>query len=226
MVRLEERPWRAAATLVVDTRGTAHLIGAGTAGSAGDPAPPTDTLEWVVEAAASIGTHLLHRGAGLRVIADTGDLGGLGARGAMNAHELLDRLAELSPSRLGRLDLAVDALRRSAGDGPAVCLLGLAGPDDVAPLVRARSGPGTDVAVLIDAASWLDAGALRGRRPLSAGARADVLEQQDGAVRLLRAAGWQVLAARPDQSIEQVWSELGLAGSEGATGWTGAQVPV
>jgi uncharacterized protein (DUF58 family) len=225
MVRLEERPWRSTATLLLDTRGAAHLTGGPAAGPAGDPAPPGDTLEWAVEAAASIGSHLLRRGAGLRVVADTGDLSGLGARGALGADELLDRLAELGPSRLAGLDLAVEALRRSAGDGPAVCLLGLIAPADAALLIRARSGPGTDVAVVADAAGWLDAGALRGRRPLSAGARADVLERQDDAVRLLRAAGWQVLPARPDQSVEQVWAQLGGRGSDVLPRWTGSQVP-
>jgi uncharacterized protein (DUF58 family) len=229
MVRLEERPWRSAATLLLDTRGSAHLTGGSTtAGPAGDPAPPTDTLEWVVEAAASIGTHLLRRGAGLRVVADTGDLSGpgaQGARGAMSADDLLDRLAELTPSRLAGLDLAVEALRRTAADGPTVCLLGLIAPDDAAALIRARSGPGSDIAVVTDAASWLDAGALRGRRPLGAGARTELLQRQDAAVRLLRAAGWQVVTAGADQSVEQVWAQLGAPGAEGVSRWTGTQVP-
>jgi uncharacterized protein (DUF58 family) len=227
MVRLEERPWRSAATLLLDTRGTAHLTGGTAAGPAGDPAPPTDTLEWVVEAAASIGTHLLRRGADLRVVADTGDLGGQGgqgAGGAMATEDLLDQLAELTPSRLAGLDLAAEALRRTAVDGPAVCLLGLVAPDDAVALIRARSGPGSDVAVVTDAASWLDAGALRGRRPLGTGARTEVLQRQDAAVRLLRAAGWQVLTAGADQSVEQVWAQLGAPGAEGVSRWTGRQV--
>ncbi len=228
MVRLEERPWRSAATLLLDSRAVAHLSGhvghRDVRGPAGDPAPPADTLEWLVEAAASIGTHLLQRGSGLRVVADTGDLSGLGRGGGLDAAELLDRLAELSLSRLTRLDLAVEALRRTAVDGPVVCLLGLVGPEDVAALVRARSGPGTDVAVLVDPAAWLDAGAGtgRGRRPPAAAARVELVRRQDDAVRLLRAAGWQVVQAGPERSVEQVWDQLGApAGS----GWTGAGVP-
>jgi uncharacterized protein (DUF58 family) len=224
MVRLEERPWRSAATLLLDSRSTAHLIGGRPVRSAaGDPTPPADTLEWVVEAAASIGTHLLQRGAGLRVVTDTGDLAGLGARGGLGAGELLDRLGELSPSRLPRLDLAVEALRRTAVDGPVLCLLGLVGAEDVAALVRARSGPGSDVAVLVDPAGWLDAGAGagRGRRPMGGAARAELVRRQTDAVRLLQAAGWQVVQAGPDRSVEQVWAQLG--GPTGV-GWTGVQV--
>jgi uncharacterized protein (DUF58 family) len=227
MVRLEERPWRSAATLLLDTRSSAHLAGAAARGPvpgpAGDPAPPPDTLEWVVEAAASIGTHLLQRGAALRLVADTGDLGSQGARGGPDAGELLDRLAELSPSRLTGLGLAVEALRRTAVDGPVVCLLGLVGPEDVAALVRARSGPGTDVAVLVDAAGWLDAGAGRSRRPVSAAARTELAQHQADAARLMRAAGWQVVLAGPDQSVEQVWAQLGASGVP--AGSIGTQVP-
>lgn len=220
MVRLEERPWRSAATVLVDTRAAAHLTGGTAAGPAGDPAPPANTLEWAVEAAASIGTHLLRRGAGLRVVTDAGDLGG-----GLGADVLLDRLAKLTASRLAGLDLALEPLRRSVGEGPAVCLLGLLGPDDATRLVRARSGPGNDVAVVADVGSWLDAGALHGRRPPTAAARAGLLERQEAGVQLLRAAGWQVLAARPDQPVEEVWAELGARGAAGSTRWTGAPVP-
>ena len=61
MVRLEERPWRAQATLLLDTRARAHLVAprlraaqALPAGPAGDDDPPVDSFEWVVEAAASM----------------------------------------------------------------------------------------------------------------------------------------------------------------------------
>ena len=203
MVRLEERPWRAAATLFLDTRATAHL-----AGGRGAPQAP-DTLEWAVEAAASIGVHLLQRGAALRVVTDAGELTAPLGRGSLGPEELLDRFAELEPSRYPGLQVGVETLRRAAVDGPAICLLGLVGPEDVTALARARSGPGSDVAVVVDAAAWLDAGATRSRRPLSAGARAQVVERQEQAGTLLRSAGWQVVPVRPEQTIDQVWARLG-----------------
>ena len=218
MVRLEERPWRAAASLFLDTRLTAHLLGGEVHRPAGDPAAPPDTLEWVVEAAASIGVHLLRRGAGLRVITDSGELTASLGRGPLGPEELLERLAELGGSRYAGLQTGVEALRRTGADGPAICLLGLVGPEDVTALARARSGPGTDVAVLVDAAAWLDAGATRARRPLTAVARAELCTRQQQAADLLRATGWQVLAVRPDQGVADVWSRLsgpdnGLAGA-------------
>jgi len=211
MVRLEERPWRAAATLFLDGRLAAHLLGARTAGAPGDPAAPQDSLEWVVEAAASIGSHLLGRGAGLRVVTDAGELTPALGRGQLGPEELLERLAELSGSRYANLQLGVEVLRRASVDGPAICLLGLVGPDDVTALIRARSGPGTDVAVMVDAAGWLDAGATRGRRAFSAAARSEICTRQQQATDLLRAAGWQVIVARADQSVDQVWAQLGSA---------------
>ena len=217
MVRLEERPWRAAATLFVDTRAAAHLLGGSAPGRADDPAAPPDTLEWVVEAAASIGVHLLRRGAALRVVTDTGELVPATGRGGLTAEELLERLAVLAPSRSPGLASGIDALRRGA-DGPVVCLLGTCDPDEVTALARARSGPGRDVAVLVDPASWLDAGVTRGRRAMGSDARQGVVGRQDAAADLLRGAGWQVVRARADQPVEQVWSELGAP--TGGASWS------
>jgi uncharacterized protein (DUF58 family) len=218
MVRLEERPWRAAATLFLDTRLNAHLRGGQVAGAAGDPAPPPDTLEWAVEAAASIGVHLLRQGAGLRVISDSGELTPSLGRGTLGPEELLEQLAELGGSRYAGLQSGVEALRRAGVDGPAICLLGLVGPDDVHALARARSGPGTDAAVLVDVAAWLDAGATGGRRSLSPTARTELCTRQEQAADLLRSAGWQVAVVRPEQSVEEVWRTFTgpVAGLRGA----------
>ncbi|KQS64845.1 DUF58 domain-containing protein [Modestobacter sp. Leaf380] len=219
MVRLEEKPWRSSATLLVDTRQRAHLLGTAVGtGAAGDPAPPPDTLEWVVEAAASIGDHLLGRGADLRVVTDVGELTPAGGRGGLDRGELAERLAALTPSRHTDLDTGVQALRRAAAEGPVVCLLGAVGPDDVGTLVRARSGPGTDVAVLVDVVAWHDAGARRSRRAgLTAGARAELDGQREDAAALLRAAGWRVVVAGPQDSVEATWARLGGAGSTTST---------
>jgi uncharacterized protein (DUF58 family) len=228
MVRLEERPWRAQATLLLDSRSRAHLIAnrdaaargvAPPAGPPGDDNPPPDSLEWLVEAAASIGATLGRRGATLRVVTESGELGG--GRGGLNADSLLDALAVVRPGRASGLDAGVDLLRTAAGDGPVVCLLGAVGPDDVEALVRSRAGPSTDFAVLSDIGSWADAGLLRGRRAPSATARAELDRQRDEASALLRAVGWRVAVARADSTVEQVWAEL----TDAAPMWAGVEVP-
>ncbi len=218
MVRLEERPWRAQATLLLDTRARAHLVAprvrpadADTArpGATGDDAPPPDSLEWVVEAAASIGTELARRGAALRAVTDTGELVPASGRGRLSAEDLLDRLAGLGPSRVSGLATGVEHLCRAAGEGPVVCLLGAVGPDDVVELIRSRSGPTTDLAVLTDIESWVPPAQGRGRRPMSAASRGALAAQREDAATLLRAAGWRVAVASADRTVADVWADLG-----------------
>jgi uncharacterized protein (DUF58 family) len=224
MVRLEERPWRSSATLLLDTRAAAHLLAsrsgpaAPVPGPAGDDDPPPDSLEWVVEAAASIGSALLRRGAFLRVVTEDGDLT-LPGRAGLSPEELLDRLAGLTPSRTTSLSGAVDRVARVAGDGPVVCLLGAVGADDVAELVRVRSGPATDVAVLADVTSWADPAGGRSRRGVSASSREELARQREEAARLLRSAGWRVAVAGSGHGVEDVWAMLGApAGAPGPLG--------
>jgi uncharacterized protein (DUF58 family) len=228
MVRLEERPWRSQATLLVDTRARAHLVGhrggGQPVGAPGDDNPPTDSLEWVVEAAASIGAALAGRGAVLRAVTDGGELRPAAGRGGLTVDELLERLALVRPSRAGSLGPAIDQLCHAAGDGPVVCLLGAVGPDEVVDLVRARSGPATDCAVLADIGSWADSGLGRGRRGLSGAARTELEEQRDATASVLRAAGWQVAIARADTPLEHVWAQLARGGAPVA-GVPATQVP-
>jgi uncharacterized protein (DUF58 family) len=211
MVRLEERPWRAQATLLLDTRSRAHLVSThpSSGGPAGVDRPPEDSLEWLVEATASIGTALARRGAVLRAITDAGELLPTSGHGRLSPDDLLDRLAGVGPSRVSSLETGVEQLCRAAGDGPVICLLGAVGPDDVTDLIRRRSGPTTDLAVLIDLESWADALQAGSRRGLSGAARGALAQQRSDAVTLLRAAGWRVSEAGADRSVADVWGELG-----------------
>ncbi|RFU22582.1 DUF58 domain-containing protein [Geodermatophilus marinus] len=215
MVRLEERPWRAQATLLLDTRTRAHLLARGHAAPPpppvpGDPAPPQDSLEWLVEAAAGIGTALLRRGATLRVVTDAGELPRTPGHPGLGEEELLDRLAGLGPSRLPGLGPGAELLGRAAGDGPVVALLGAVGPDEAAELARVRSGPGTDAAVLTDLGSWA-AVSGRGRRGGGGAAGDELSRQVTAAADLLRAAGWRVAVAGARVPLAAVWAQLGPA---------------
>jgi uncharacterized protein (DUF58 family) len=234
MVRLEERPWRAQTTLLLDTRTRAHVIAARTAagsrstpapGPAGDPCPPPDSLEWLIEAAASIGTTLAGRGAVLRTVTDAGELTADPGSGRAGSDDLLDRLAAVRPSRAVGLGAGIELLCRVAGDGPVVCLLGAVGPDDVVDLIRGRSGPSTDCAVLMDLSSWVDTGDAGHRRGLSAAARAVLVEEREAAAALLGKAGWRVAVARADRSVSDVWQALGEPGGAGGRPWATSVFP-
>jgi uncharacterized protein (DUF58 family) len=218
MVRLEERPWRAQATLLLDTRARAHLIGGhhGTAhlptapvvGPPEDDSPPADSLEWLIEAAASIGSEFARRGAVLRAVTDAGELLPSSGFGRLTPEDLLVRLAGVSPSRLTSLDGGIEQLCRAAGDGPVICLLGAVGPDDVVELARRRSGPTQDLAVLADIETWTPPG-TGGRRAASAAARGVLTAQREAAAALLRRAGWRVAIATAGLSVGDVWEALG-----------------
>jgi hypothetical protein len=214
MVRLEERPWRAQATLLLDTRARAHLLGtrhapAARIGPAGDDDPPTDSLEWLIEAAASIGTTLADRGAVLRAVTDAGELAPTSGRGRLSPEDLLDRLAGLGPTRVPELRAGVELVRRAAGEGPVICLLGAVGPDDVVELIRGCSGPSNNAAILLDVESWADAGVPRSRRGSATTARGVLAGHRDDAAALLRSAGWRVAVATADRSVADVWAALG-----------------
>jgi hypothetical protein len=50
-----------------------------------------------------------------------------------------------------------------------------------------------------------------------------VVTRQQQAIALLRSAGWQVAAVRPDQGISEVWGRLGGSGGDlGAVGQVSA----
>jgi uncharacterized protein (DUF58 family) len=214
MVRLEERPWRAQATLLLDTRSRGHLLApkhgaAPRVGPPGDADPPPDSLEWLMEAAASIGTTLAERGAVLRAVTDAGELVPTSGRGRLSPEDLLDRLAGVSPSRVPGLRAGVENVCRAAGDGPVVCLLGAVGPDDVVELIRGRSGPSSNAAILLDVESWVEAGPHRSRRGPTLAAKGVLAGQREDAAALLRSAGWRVAVARADRSVAEVWASLG-----------------
>ncbi|WNV77344.1 DUF58 domain-containing protein [Geodermatophilus sp. DSM 44513] len=209
MVRLEERPWRAQATLLLDTRTRAHLLARPTPADRRVPdALPPDSLEWLVEAAASIGTELIARGATVRVVTEAAELTGDRPGAGRGPEELLDLLATVTPSRLTGLGPGLGVLTRAAGEGPVVALLGAVGPDDAAELVRVRSGPAADLAVLVDVGSWAEADGARRRRPVGSAARAELTRQQEAAADLLRAAGWQVTVAGAGESVADAWARV------------------
>jgi uncharacterized protein (DUF58 family) len=214
MVRLEERPWRVQATLLLDTRSRGHLLARSTpadrraVAATGPDTPPADSLEWLVEAAASIGTELITRGATVRVVTEGAELTGAHHGAGLGPEELLDRLAGVGPSRLAGLAPGLGLLSRAAGEGPVVALLGAVGPDEAAELVRVRSGPAADLAVIADIGSWAEADAARRRRPVGAAARAELTRQAEAAADLLRAGGWQVAVAGAGDSVADVWARV------------------
>ena len=124
MVRREEQPWQARATLLLDSRSIAH-------GGEG----PASSFEWAVAATASVGVHLVRSGYHVRLLTDTGatiEGGNPSLDGGSSDVEgsLLDALAVLQMSSHHTLRDASGALRRGGGDGLLVALLGALDPEE------------------------------------------------------------------------------------------------
>jgi uncharacterized protein (DUF58 family) len=134
MVRLEERPWRGAITVLLDRRDVAHR-GRGTGSS----------LELAVELAASICVHLIKRGEPVSLVFEDGSAA-TPPSAANAADAILDVLAAVRPS--ARTELAGPALAQ----GDVLAVLGATEPAQVANLVAWC--PGAGHAVLLDAATW------------------------------------------------------------------------
>ncbi len=195
MVRREEQPWQSRAALVLDTRAAAHR---------GDG--PGSSFEWAVSAAASVAVQLARGGYSLRLLTDAGADLDLPASGAM-AEAVLDRLAEVQPSRHASVAPAVDSLRRSTSEGLVVAVLGRLDGHDADLLSRARVGNTVGVAILIDSAGWVG---------LSPKMRAEAQQDYEAVARRLGAAGWRVLAAGHGASLTTLWPQASISGGRRA----------
>jgi uncharacterized protein (DUF58 family) len=191
MVRREEQPWESRATVLLDDRPVAHV---------GDSAY-TGSFERAVEAAASVGLHLSHRGYSVRLVTEGREVTSASAVdtnvGGDTTGLLLDALAVAEPDRGSSIHRLVTAVRHGS-DGLLVVVLGAVSVKDADQLVRARHGMGTTIAIAMDTVSWGDRNA-----------RADSSEVHD----LLRAAGWAVVSLRKGEKLADAWSEVAFAAS-------------
>lgn len=192
MVRQEEQPWQARASMLLDTRVAAHR-GEG----------PDSSFEWAVTAAASISVHLARGGYVLRFLDDAGEeLAGDGE--ADPESRLLDSLAVVERSGGTSLISGLEGLRRGGGEGLLVAVLGLLSPAEVQAVARLRHGGTTSVALLLDAESWLADPAQEGRE---SGRGGSVAYQANQA--MLRAAGWRVIPVARGATVPDVWQVAG-----------------
>jgi uncharacterized protein (DUF58 family) len=204
MVRREEQPLKARATVLLDTREIGHR-GSG----------PASSFEWAVSCAASVGVHLIERGYQTRLLTDTGvtvpDLGtksGSVGPVAETAGVLLDALAVVDHSDGGGLNRAEEVLRLG-GEGLLVAILGTLDEEQLTRLTRLRRRTGGAIAVLLDTATWA------GLRSLLPDSPDDAYAEQ---VNRLREAGWTVLPAKAGDSVPQLWRAADRTDRPGRSG--------
>ncbi|MGW4807498.1 DUF58 domain-containing protein [Kitasatospora sp. NPDC004272] len=189
MVRREEQPLQARATVLLDTRETAHR-GSG----------PASSFEWAVSCAASVAVDLVQRGYRTRLLTDTGrsvpDPGvGGGTGAAESVGMLLDALAVVELSDAGTLARAEEVLRLG-GEGLLVAVVGELDEEQVERLARLRRRTGGAVVLLLDTGTW---SGLRHLLPETADA------QVEARVARLRESGWTVLPVRAGDSLPALW---------------------
>lgn len=206
MVRQEEQPWRARATVLLDTRETAHR-GVG----------PRSSLEWAVSVTASVGVHLAGRGYQVNVLDEharpIAAIAGT-RRGVIHEHgetsavtgtaeiELLDALAMVRASRnrgFGDRELTGD----SDTLGLLIAITGDLDPGDTDALVRMSRQTTAAMALMADTHSWT--------RAMTDGDRPPVTEPHPlsaGIARRLQLDGFRAAIALPTTPLPQLWQDL------------------
>ncbi len=193
MVRREEQPWQARATVFLDNRASAHR-GQGIASS----------LETAVSMVASIVVHLHQRGFAVRLItADGEDPGHLRMRDSdLGTGPLLESLAVVKALPAAHLNSAWMSERTTGG--VTVAVVGGVRQADLPILRRIRHHTSSALAVALDVDRW---------RPPGSGGRSRTPQGPvvpDGsAAPLLAHQGWRVTALTPADRLDTAWLELG-----------------
>lgn len=184
MVRVEERPWRGGITVLLDRRASAHR-GSG----------PTSSLEWAISFCASVCVHLHHVGHQVRLVTeDAVTIAGQHSDTGHSDDTVLDGLAALQVSQ--RREFAAGG---DPGDGyELIAIFGALDSTGAAELARTRIRRPRSLAVLLDVNRW--SGDDKPYDPTEAAS-------------LLRDAGWGVVIARPDISMNNTWTDLCRIGS-------------
>jgi uncharacterized protein (DUF58 family) len=221
MVRREEQRWRNRATVLLDGRSMSHL-GSG-AGS---------SFEMAVSAAASVGVHVSQEGLTGQFISDNDII----RAGPFFEDRLLDALAVIRPSSVRTLDRTFKELK-VIGAGVIIAVMGRMSQAEARRLAACRTEGSQGIVLLLDVASWADAG----RRPSLASSVAIGTESSDPAsagdgqaaserdgtatatglrppsahavesaavAAVLRGAGWHVTTVDADSSLANAWQRL------------------
>jgi uncharacterized protein (DUF58 family) len=180
MVRQQELPWQAEATVLLDARAVQHR-GAG----------PESTFERAVSVAASVICYLADHGYRIRLVTDSDRR----PPPSEPWPALLDRLAEIGPSR-EQAFLGLSGITQSPGEGLLVGILtasdrdGLPGSSpDVRALMQAGNRYSQRIAIVVHAPAW----------------GAD-LAAQTAAV--LQVARWRVMTLDAADSLAERWGDL------------------
>lgn len=190
MVRREEQPWQARATVFLDNRVAAHR-GQGSHSS----------LEAAVAHAASVVLHLTQRGFTVRLVTAAGDDASNAWHfrdTAVNVAPLMESLAVVDADPRARLETGW--LAEGERGGLVIAVLGALGTEDRPFLSRLSHLSSSALALVLDVDQW----SMRtSRQPAS------VPAPQDEVTALPRSLGWRAATVQPGAPLDRLWRQLG-----------------
>jgi uncharacterized protein (DUF58 family) len=189
MVRREEQAWDPSASIVLDSRASAH-----------DGRGMQNSLEWAISAAASIGIHFLDDGFAIEIYEADGPLhisGTMGQHSSASQELVISRLTDLKARPTPTIHYAVESAAVDRPGQLAIAIMGRMNAQDANSLLRVRRNRAQGLAMLLDVDTWAD-------EPASAQQRA----QHELAGQVLRDNQWRVIDVPRGMSVADAWSAL------------------
>jgi uncharacterized protein (DUF58 family) len=189
MVRREEQAWDPSASIVLDSRGSAHA-GRGMQNS----------LEWAISAAASIGIHFLDDGFAIEIYEADGSLhisGAMGQHSSASQELVISRLTDLRARPTTMIHYAVESATVDRPGQLAIAIMGRMTARDAHSLLRVRRNRAQGLAMLLDVDTFADESASEQQRA-----------QHQLAGQILRDSQWRVIDVQRGMSVADAWSAL------------------
>ena len=189
MVRREEQSWDPSASILLDSRASAHA-GRGMRNS----------LEWAVSAAASISIHFLDDGFGIEIYEADGPLhisGSMGQHSSASAELVLSRLTDLKARATTTLRYAVESAAIDRPGQLVIAILGRMTAAEAHSLLRLRRNRAQGLAIILDVDTFAD-------QPGTDQQQA----QQELVAQILRENQWWVIEVRQGMGVAEAWSAL------------------
>jgi len=189
MVRREEQAWDPSATLILDSRATAHA-GRGMANS----------LEWAISAAASVAIHFLEDGFAVEIYEADGSMrisGAMGQHSTASRELVITRLTELRARSTASLRYATATAAVDRAGQLVLAVLGRMTVDDANALLRIRRNRAQGFALILDVDTFADTPATESER-----------EQHELAARVLTDNQWRVVEVTRGMSVAEAWAAL------------------
>jgi uncharacterized protein (DUF58 family) len=189
MVRREEQAWDPTASVVLDSRASAHA-GRGMHNS----------IEWAISAAASIGIHFLDDGFGIEIYEAEGPLhisGTSGQHSSVSSELVVSRLTDLRPRSTRTMHYAVESATIDRPGQLVVAIMGRMTAQDANTLLRLRRNRAQGLAIVLDVDTFTDEPGTEQQRA-----------QHAVAGQILRDNQWRVIDVTRGMGVAQAWAAL------------------